>query len=217
MGIFTCFGSNLTQQNITNTSDIINSSTKFSNIVEIQNFSRLNNSLRSGSLSASSGRSGSDSSASSLRISRDEASILKIISEKSFRASRRGSSSDFRKNNKIRSKFVSQKRSNIYFKNFFLFFVILIFIIFSRRSENDTINPDSNKEEETIELADLKTVTTLGVGGFGRVNLVKHFDTEKVFALKILNKAHVKEMNQQEHVLNERNILISCKSDFIVR
>ncbi|KAI6239583.1 CGMP-dependent protein kinase [Aphelenchoides fujianensis] len=70
---------------------------------------------------------------------------------------------------------------------------------------------------DDVQLEDLKTVATLGLGGFGRVNLVKHFDTEKVYALKILNKAHVREMNQQEHVLNERNILISCRCDFIVR
>ncbi|KAI6212077.1 CGMP-dependent protein kinase [Aphelenchoides besseyi] len=70
---------------------------------------------------------------------------------------------------------------------------------------------------DDVQLDDLKTVSTLGIGGFGRVNLVKHFETEKVYALKILNKAHVREMNQQEHVLNERNILNSCRCDFIVR
>lgn len=75
----------------------------------------------------------------------------------------------------------------------------------------------SDDDVEDVELDDLKTVATLGIGGFGRVNLVKHFDTEKVYALKILNKAHVKEMNQQEHVINERNILISVKCDFVVR
>lgn len=75
----------------------------------------------------------------------------------------------------------------------------------------------SNNDNALVELVDLKTVATLGIGGFGRVNLVKRFDNDKVFALKILNKAHVLEMNQQEHVLNERNILISCRSDFIVR
>uniref|UniRef100_A0A915DXB9 Protein kinase domain-containing protein n=1 Tax=Ditylenchus dipsaci TaxID=166011 RepID=A0A915DXB9_9BILA len=83
-------------------------------------------------------------------------------------------------------------------------------------SDNNISNEDEDDEED-VELVDLKTVSTLGVGGFGRVNLVKHFDTDKVFALKILNKAHVKEMNQQEHVLNERGILMGCKSEFIVR
>ena len=61
------------------------------------------------------------------------------------------------------------------------------------RSE-DNIGIDEEFDE--VELADLKTVATLGVGGFGRVNLVRHFDTERVYALKILNKRHIKEMNQ---------------------
>lgn len=75
----------------------------------------------------------------------------------------------------------------------------------------------SDYDDENVELADLKIVTTLGVGGFGRVKLVKHFYTEKVDALKILSKAHVVATNQCEHVLNQRNILISAKCDFVVR
>lgn len=75
----------------------------------------------------------------------------------------------------------------------------------------------STDSTTSIELDDLKTIATLGIGGFGRVNLVKHIDTEKVYALKILNKAHIKEMNQQEHVINERHILMSCKNDFIIK
>uniref|UniRef100_A0A915DWC4 cGMP-dependent protein kinase n=1 Tax=Ditylenchus dipsaci TaxID=166011 RepID=A0A915DWC4_9BILA len=64
------------------------------------------------------------------------------------------------------------------------------------RASLKSSNEDEDDEED-VELVDLKTVSTLGVGGFGRVNLVKHFDTDKVFALKILNKAHVKEMNNK--------------------
>jgi serine/threonine protein kinase len=61
------------------------------------------------------------------------------------------------------------------------------------RSE-DNVGVDDEFEE--LELPELKTVATLGVGGFGRVNLVRQFDSERVYALKILNKRHVKDMNQ---------------------
>uniref|UniRef100_A0A914C3A6 cGMP-dependent protein kinase n=1 Tax=Acrobeloides nanus TaxID=290746 RepID=A0A914C3A6_9BILA len=83
--------------------------------------------------------------------------------------------------------------------------------------DDNAVQPTKSDVSSRIELPDLKTIATLGVGGFGRVNLVKHIDTEKVYALKVLNKAHIKEMNQQEHVINERHILMSCKNDFIVR
>ena len=82
------------------------------------------------------------------------------------------------------------------------------------RSE-DNVGVDDEFEE--LELPELKTVATLGVGGFGRVNLVRQFDSERVYALKILNKRHVKDMNQIEHVQNERAILLDCRCDFVVR
>ncbi|KAK0400089.1 hypothetical protein QR680_003350 [Steinernema hermaphroditum] len=83
--------------------------------------------------------------------------------------------------------------------------------------EDSMIPQTSSDEVNTVKLADLKTITTLGVGGFGRVNLVKSIESDRVFALKIMNKAHIREMKQQNHVISERNILISCRSDFIVR
>lgn len=58
---------------------------------------------------------------------------------------------------------------------------------------NDVADVDN---DDDVELADLKTVSTLGVGGFGRVNLVRHIGRDRVYALKILNKRHIKEMNQ---------------------
>ena len=67
----------------------------------------------------------------------------------------------------------------------------MIFCLY--RSED---NVPIDDEFDEVELADLKTVATLGVGGFGRVNLVRHFDSDRVYALKILNKRHIKEMNQ---------------------
>ena len=72
-------------------------------------------------------------------------------------------------------------------------------------------------ELDSARLDDFKTIATVGIGGFGRVNLVNHIDSGRVYALKCLNKAHIVELNQQEHVLNERSILLSVRSDHIVR
>uniref|UniRef100_A0A914IBF0 Protein kinase domain-containing protein n=1 Tax=Globodera rostochiensis TaxID=31243 RepID=A0A914IBF0_GLORO len=68
-------------------------------------------------------------------------------------------------------------------------------------NERAEVNECDSVEFGHLELADLKT----------------HFDTDRVYALKVLNKRHVKEMNQVEHVLNERSILLSCHCNFIVR
>eukprot|EP00108_Taenia_solium_P008664 TsM_000401800 transcript=TsM_000401800 gene=TsM_000401800 len=64
-------------------------------------------------------------------------------------------------------------------------------------------------------LQDLSVVATLGVGGFGRVYFGK--DSSRTFALKKLKKHNVVLTKQEEHVMNERIILMSCNSQFIVR
>lgn len=76
----------------------------------------------------------------------------------------------------------------------------------------------ADQEYAHIELEDLDFVVTLGVGGFGRVELVQYIhDKSKSFALKVLQKKHIVETEQQEHVLSERNIMMSCRHSFICR
>jgi len=75
-----------------------------------------------------------------------------------------------------------------------------------------------NKEYVDIELDDMEVIATLGVGGFGRVELVKcRKRPSAAFALKCLKKQHIVETQQQEHVFSEKNILMSCKHNFITR
>jgi len=67
-------------------------------------------------------------------------------------------------------------------------------------------------------LADFKSVATLGMGGFGRVDLVlDQRDNTKTYALKTLIKQHIVETKQQEHVYNEKRILMELDSPFIIR
>ncbi|XP_072289766.1 cGMP-dependent protein kinase 2-like [Eucyclogobius newberryi] len=63
----------------------------------------------------------------------------------------------------------------------------------------------------------LELVSTLGVGSFGRVELVKLKDQDVSFALKVIKKHHVVENRQQEHVHSERRILSEARSPFIVQ
>ncbi|XP_014345547.2 cGMP-dependent protein kinase 2-like [Latimeria chalumnae] len=58
---------------------------------------------------------------------------------------------------------------------------------------------------------------TLGVGGFGRVELVSDAMTGEYFALKKISKKHVVQMRQQEHISVEKRILQSLDCNFIVR
>ncbi|KAM9727998.1 cGMP-dependent protein kinase 2 [Menidia menidia] len=64
---------------------------------------------------------------------------------------------------------------------------------------------------------ELEVIATLGVGGFGRVELVKLKDENMTFALKCIKKKHVVDTRQQEHIYSEKNILQQTNSAFIIR
>lgn len=71
-----------------------------------------------------------------------------------------------------------------------------------------------------VELDSLDVIATLGIGGFGRVELVKHErdgGVVETYALKCLKKQHIVDTHQEEHVFSERTIMLSCSSPFICR
>lgn len=74
----------------------------------------------------------------------------------------------------------------------------------------------SRAEFKHIQLSDLEIIGTLGVGGFGRVELVQ-YDKSNTFALKILKKSEVACQGQIEHAYSEKEIMTSCDSAFIVK
>lgn len=73
--------------------------------------------------------------------------------------------------------------------------------------------PDN--DVENVSLCNLDRIGTIGIGGFGKVELVKHID--RVYALKVLTKAHITATKQEKHINNEREILMNADCDFIVK
>ncbi|XP_042252839.1 cGMP-dependent protein kinase 1-like isoform X4 [Thunnus maccoyii] len=70
----------------------------------------------------------------------------------------------------------------------------------------------------SLRLNDFNIIDTLGVGGFGRVELVQLKSEEaKTFAMKILKKRHIVDTRQQEHIRSEKHIMTEAHSDFVVR
>lgn len=107
-----------------------------------------------------------------------------------------------------------------------------------RKHFNDILIPDRKKRVSTekpavpepkfttlptneysdVTLDDLDRIITLGVGGFGRVELVRHRKNPKqIFALKYLKKIDMLQQDQVQHVFNERDIQINCNCVFIAR
>ncbi|EEC09222.1 cAMP-dependent protein kinase catalytic subunit, putative, partial [Ixodes scapularis] len=85
-----------------------------------------------------------------------------------------------------------------------------------RPPQSKALEVDS--EVKPIQLDDLEVLATLGIGGFGRVELVQYVqDRSRTFALKCLTKKHIVETQQQEHVLSEKALMMSCRHPFICR
>ncbi|PAA74802.1 hypothetical protein BOX15_Mlig003256g1 [Macrostomum lignano] len=91
-------------------------------------------------------------------------------------------------------------------------------ILGRKYSDESTAQPSRSEEFKGLTLKDLFIIATLGVGGFGRVELVRiRNDNSRSFALKQLKKHHIVETRQQEHIMNERSILAEANCDFIVK
>ncbi|KAL0126995.1 hypothetical protein PUN28_005375 [Cardiocondyla obscurior] len=75
-----------------------------------------------------------------------------------------------------------------------------------------------NEEFRDVRLQDLRTIATLGVGGFGRVELVQIAgDNTRSFALKQMKKAQIVETRQQQHIMSEKRIMGEADCDFVVK
>lgn len=69
-----------------------------------------------------------------------------------------------------------------------------------------------------VRLGDLSWVGTLGVGGFGRVELVTHtHNNSHTYALKKMKKIEIQDEKHQQHIINEKNIMSDCSNPFIVQ
>merc|ERR1712226_271115 len=76
-----------------------------------------------------------------------------------------------------------------------------------------------HQEYKALKLTDLRIIATLGVGGFGRVELVSIAgDTKKKsYALKQMKKQQIVETRQQQHIMSEKEIMEESDCHFIVK
>ena len=72
-----------------------------------------------------------------------------------------------------------------------------------------------NKARTTIK--DFSSLKVLGTGTYGKVMLVRHRKSEKLYAMKVLKKAMIRAKKQVEHTKTERRVLELIKHPFIVR
>lgn len=80
---------------------------------------------------------------------------------------------------------------------------------------NITIEYKPNKNKP-LTIDDFDLLKVIGKGSFGKVMQVRKKDTQRVYALKSIRKAHIVAKLEVNHTLAERNVLVEVNNPFIV-
>jgi len=71
-------------------------------------------------------------------------------------------------------------------------------------------------ESKPLSANDFELLKVVGKGSFGKVMQVRKKDTNRIYAMKVLNKKDIVERQEIQHTLSERNVLIQATSPFLV-
>jgi RAC serine/threonine-protein kinase len=75
---------------------------------------------------------------------------------------------------------------------------------------------ESAKEKSQICEKDFEKIRVIGRGTYGKVSLVRHIKTGKIYAMKVMSKRLLEEYDQIEQILTERNVLLKTEFPFLV-
>lgn len=75
---------------------------------------------------------------------------------------------------------------------------------------------EQRKLTHRLCMEDFAVLRVIGKGSFGKVMVVMKKDSGRIYALKVLNKAHLNERGEIQHTLSERKILQKIENPFLV-
>jgi serine/threonine protein kinase len=73
------------------------------------------------------------------------------------------------------------------------------------------IEQEENKDQEIneINITDFEIIELIGKGGFGVVSKVKKKDSNKIFAMKTINKIKIKNQKQFQYLISEKKVMLN--------
>ncbi|ODQ65300.1 kinase-like protein [Nadsonia fulvescens var. elongata DSM 6958] len=74
----------------------------------------------------------------------------------------------------------------------------------------------SNQNHRPLTIEDFDLLKVIGKGSFGKVMQVRKRDTQRIYALKTIRKAHIISRSEVTHTLAERTVLAQIDNPFIV-
>mmetsp|Transcript_24655 Transcript_24655/g.21884 ORF Transcript_24655/g.21884 Transcript_24655/m.21884 type:complete len:104 (+) Transcript_24655:120-431(+) len=78
------------------------------------------------------------------------------------------------------------------------------------------MNALGSETQDEKEIKNFEMIKVLGRGSLGQVILVKHKETNKVYAMKSAQKPMTNDEKIKEQIISERHLLLSLKHPFIV-
>jgi serine/threonine protein kinase len=85
----------------------------------------------------------------------------------------------------------------------------------SGRKSIDVQPKSQSPQEDKVSVDEFQRLTLLGEGNFGKVYQVLKLDDKRIYAMKVLSKQKLKESNQLEHTITERNVLQHIDHPFL--
>jgi hypothetical protein len=86
----------------------------------------------------------------------------------------------------------------------------------SSQISSSSSSSKSMLSQHRVGLKEFVLLKVVGKGSFGKVMQVRKRDTGRIYAMKVLQKAHIIKRNQVEHTKTERNVLSRIVHPFIV-
>jgi serine/threonine protein kinase len=72
------------------------------------------------------------------------------------------------------------------------------------------------QQSRALTIDDFELLRVLGKGSFGKVVQVRKKDTNRIYAMKMLNKKDIIQRQEVAHTMSERNILTNTNFPFLV-
>ena len=79
-----------------------------------------------------------------------------------------------------------------------------------------TFKKSYKNKHKKVKLEDFKFIRLIGVGSYGKIYVASKKNSNKLYAIKILNKKNIYNQNEKQNIKTERTVLAKLNHPFIM-